>query len=258
MSKNKHIITGIFIISLYFINTQVVNFGIEKYIIYKINNSTTEQIVDFLQLNSSVEAMNLSYYTLVFKAMFIVYVIITILIIVIYHSKLKSKLHQILNNWKQICRRLGFYIGILLALTASIYMVNIFIFPQMSDFIGENQSIINQVLLGNINVYILVVIIALSPIVEEFIFRYGLIGNLLKKQNYLIQIVVSSIVFSFIHIGFEQMTLSFSYFGHLLLLYMPMSLVYSYVYVKEKNIFFPLSLHVLNNVGSIIIVLLFN
>lgn len=257
MSKYRHLISGLVIVSLYFINTKIVNFGIDKYIIYKINHSSTDEILEFLVSNQSVDQINLTYYTLVFKAMFVVYVIITILIIAVYHKKLKAKIISCYTNRLHIIKRLCVYVGVLLGLTAGVYLVNIFIFPQMSDYIGENQSIINTVLLGNLNPYIVIVVVILSPIVEEFIFRFGLINNLLKNHKMIVQILVSSIVFSFIHIGLAQMTLSITYFGHLLLLYMPMSLVYSYVYVKEKNIVFPLSLHVLNNIGSIIIVFMF-
>lgn len=257
MSKYKHLISGLLIVSLYFINTKIINFGIDKYVVYKINHSTTDQILDFLVNNQTVDQINLSYYTLVFKTMFFVYIIITILIVTVYHKKLKAKISGCYTNRVQIMKRLCLYVGVLLGLTAGIYLINIFIFPQMSDYIGENQSIINTVLLGNLNPYIVIVVVILSPIVEEFIFRYGLINNLLKNRNIIIQVLVSSIIFSFIHIGLAQMTLSITYFGHLLLLYMPMSIVYSYVYVKERNIVFPLSLHVLNNIGSIIIVFMF-
>lgn len=257
VKKYKHIAIGGLICCLYFLNILVVNAGVKHYIVNWLTTTPEAEIIQFLLSNQSADEQNVYYYTLVFMMMFWVYLILGLIIAIIQRKLIITKIKTIINDRSEIVIKLLKYICFLLVLTTIVYLANIILFPTMKTSIGDNQSIINIVLLENPNIYIFVVIILLSPLVEEYIFRYGLINNLLKNQNRVIQVLLSSVIFSFIHIGFAQAVISPTYFIHLLLLYMPMSLVYSYVYVKERNIVFPVALHILNNIGSIIIVLLF-
>lgn len=257
VKKNKHILIGILICGLYFINVGLVNFGVEHSIIHWLNNANQTQLNAFLDMNSSPESQLLAYYTLVFKMMFVVYTLVVLVIIIVHRKKLKAKIAQLYRNRRSLVKRLCFYLGFLLILTALVYLVMLLALPATNGLVGENQSVIDIVVLQNPNFYIFAVVIILSPIVEEYIFRYGLINNLLKNKSRFIQIIISSSIFAFVHIGLDQMFISPEYLAHLLLLYLPMSIVYSWVYVREQNIAFPLVLHCLNNIGSIIVIILF-
>ncbi len=257
MKNYRHLIFGLLICSVYFINSLFIKLGINTYINYLLNHRSTQQIVDYLLTNSQAINSGVNYYSLVFMTMFWVYMLVIIMIVVVHRNKLIAKCIQVVSSWKQVIIKLIGYAGTLLALSIIIYIINLLLFPAMKDIVGDNQSVIDIVILNNPNIYIFTVVVILSPIIEEYIFRYGLINNLLKYRNKFTQVIVSALIFSFIHIGFEQLGVSPTYFGHLLLLYMPMAVVYSYVYVQERNIVYPLALHILNNIGSIIIILLF-
>lgn len=258
MKKYKHIIGGLLICSLYFINSIVIKFSVEKYITYRINTSSKEQITDYLTQNNFIENLNLNYYTLTFIVMFWLYLGLIILIGIGYRRQIVNKFTFVRKNSKAFIVKLFKYLGGLLVLSIIVYGVNIAFFPDYQTTIGENQSVINQVVLNNPNLYVFVVVILFAPIIEEYIFRYGLINQLLKYQKPAIQIGISALIFSLIHLNIEQFLLSPIYFLHLLLLYLPMAVVYGYVYVKEKNIVFPLTIHILNNIGSILFVLIVN
>lgn len=256
MKKNKHLLVGIAIISLYYLNTYIIHIGLYKYTEIKFANMDPQEVVKLLELSTSEQ--NLLYYVLVFKAMFILYLVLTILISIIHRKKLKAKLYQTYQKRYQIIRKLLMYIGIMITITICLYAVSYFLLGDPTSLIGDNQAMINQVVLGAPNIYVFVVVLILAPIIEEYIFRYGLINNLLKNRNVILKVIISALIFSFIHVGFSQLNKSIIEFGYLMLLYLPMAIVYSYVYVKEKSIVYPLSLHILNNIGSIIIIYVLN
>lgn len=258
VKKYKHLIIGSAICSLYFINTFIVNASINHYIRFMIKRMSPEQIVEYLASSVQSQALSVSYYSLEFAVMFWLYLSLSILIIIVHHRAIIRKLRISVANWRKLSFRLYKYLVVLLGLTICALVINRLLFPQLFGAIGDNQAVINAVVLNNPNIYIFSVVIILSPIVEEYIFRYGLINQLLKHQRGLVQVLLSALIFSFVHIGTEQLIGSAQVFLHLMLLYMPMALVYSYVYVKERNIFFPLFIHILNNIGSILIVFLLN
>ncbi len=258
MSKYRHIITGLIILSIYFIHSFIINSAIAHSIRHSLDVMNAQQIVDFITLHPTVESQNIYYYKMVFFGMFVVYTITALIIVIVHHKKIINKLKYNFNHRRFIIKRFFIYIGVLFSFTIIAYLINILLFSDLASEVGANQSVINLVLLDSFDPYTVIVVVLLSPIIEEYIFRYGLINNLLKKRHRMTQVVVSSFIFSFIHIGVSQMLISPAYFGHLLLLYLPMSLVYSYVYVKERNIAYPLGLHILNNIGSIIVIYLFN
>lgn len=247
---------GIIICSLYFVNSMLVNYGVEKYIKYALNKFSSQQIIDFFVQNDLMSNPNVYYYTLIFIAMFWLYLGLILILSIIYRKQIIKKIKVVRKNPKHFLYQLLKYIGGLLILTAFVYYINITFFSEYQSTIGENQSVINQVVLYNPNIYIFVVVFLFAPLIEEYIFRYGLINKLLKNWKPGLQVVVSALIFSLIHLNIEQFIASPMYFFHLLLLYLPMSIIYGYVYVKEKNILFPLIIHILNNIGSILIVLI--
>lgn len=82
----------------------------------------------------------------------------------------------------------------------------------------------------------------IAPIVEEFIFREGMIGYWLRKgKSPLYAIVVSSLIFGAIHMNPAQMP--FAFLSGILL---------GIIYWKTRNIIFCSILHILNNSVAIL------
>ncbi|WOO87553.1 CPBP family intramembrane glutamic endopeptidase [Mollicutes bacterium LVI A0039] len=258
MKKNRHLVTGVAIIGLYYVNTIAINLGLSSYLQIELSKMSADQIIEFIQLYPTPELQSLMYYQLVFKAMLISYLLIISMISIIHRRKIQSKLIVIKSEARTIAMKITAYAMLMLTIAGLIYTFNYLWYGEFSSLVGDNQSMINQVLLSDEKLYVIIVVCFLAPVVEEYIFRYGLINNLFKHRSKVIQVVLPALVFAYIHIGFTQLTESFEVAINLLVLYIPMAAVYCFVYVKEKNIAYPLILHILNNIGSVLIVLIFN
>lgn len=80
--------------------------------------------------------------------------------------------------------------------------------------------------------------IIIAPLFEEIIFRYYLFGGLLKRYNLSTALIVSSILFSLIHIGNPRELIPTFVFG----------LSCSKIYYFTKRIQFPIILHSMFNI----------
>jgi len=76
----------------------------------------------------------------------------------------------------------------------------------------------------------------LAPILEEIIFRAGLLKNLMSKYSTYSSVIVSSLIFSLIHFQLEV-------FGALFVI----SLLISRLYIKTGTIIAPVLFHIINN-----------
>lgn len=76
----------------------------------------------------------------------------------------------------------------------------------------------------------------LGPIIEEFIFRYVMVGNIGKMKN--ISLIVSSIIFSYSHAA-----------GHILywIMYFVAGLIFALIYKKTERIDICMLIHIINN-----------
>ncbi len=257
MKNYKRYGLGLIYVSLFFINSFVIGHLISLSVNSFLNGLTVEDIISLLLENEQTKVINVMYLSLVYKMMFSVYLVETIIIIILFRTKLTVKLKQLIVNLKQYLLTIAKYVGVMVSLIIAVYVI-LFISGVDLLEVGDNQRMINIVLLNNPNIYIFATVILLAPIIEEFIFRYGLINHLLKNINQYLQILIGAIVFTFIHIGIEQLLISPITAIQLILMYLPMSLVYNYIYVKQKNIVYPLTLHIINNIGSIIFVYIVN
>lgn len=80
----------------------------------------------------------------------------------------------------------------------------------------------------------------LAPIIEELIFRYGICGIFSKKSEQA-QIVVSALLFGIAHWNIIQSTYAFLF-----------GLFLGYLYVKTKNLTYPVLFHLVVNSSSVI------
>jgi membrane protease YdiL (CAAX protease family) len=83
----------------------------------------------------------------------------------------------------------------------------------------------------------------IAPIFEEIIFRKYIFTELLKKHTILFSIIISSVYFSLFHIPSYNSLIPTFIFG----------IIACIIYIKTKNIIYPIILHLLNN----LIVLIF-
>lgn len=103
------------------------------------------------------------------------------------------------------------------------------------NFMEEEIIDINKILL-----YSYMVII--GPIFEEMVFRY--VGLRFAKEEYSLKkaIVITSIVFALLHSGLFNMIYAFL-----------IGIVLSYIYVRYRNILYPIILHISANLMSVCI-----
>ncbi|RPF57041.1 CPBP family intramembrane glutamic endopeptidase [Aquisalibacillus elongatus] len=99
---------------------------------------------------------------------------------------------------------------------------------------SENTAQIMEIIEQNI--YFIILPIIFAPLLEEIIFRKIIFGQLYKKINFFFAAVLSSVVFSILH-------LDFTFF----LTYLAMGLVFAYLYVKTKRIIVPILVHMAMN-----------
>ena len=107
------------------------------------------------------------------------------------------------------------------------------LFPDMPDLIGGDTM--NDLMFNPLG---LLTITLLGPLSEELLFRGGVQTGLeeLKKGNARIPILVSAIVFSFIHLNPAQMPVAFL-----------LGLVLGYAYWWTGSLIAPICIHVFNN-----------
>ena len=80
-----------------------------------------------------------------------------------------------------------------------------------------------------------VMVVLLGPIMEEFLFRHILFGNLSSKLGFFFSFILTGALFGLIHQDNK------------FLIYVAMSFVFSLVFVKTRRIIAPIAIHVFNN-----------
>ena len=117
---------------------------------------------------------------------------------------------------------------------------------------SNNESIINLLLDSPGVVLMVVAVVILAPITEEVIFRKLLFGTceVTCKFPPAVAIIASALAFSLIHVtDLESLKFIFQY----LALALPICIVYHH---SGNNIFVTISMHVINNLISVIVTLL--
>lgn len=174
----------------------------------------------------------------------------------VYRIQIKKKLHQIIHTRNEIIIKLIKYIIFLGMFCGLVVVFDYFVFPDLIDTSGNNQSFINQFINQKMYVFVFINLVIISPIVEEFTFRFILMKKILYKLPKVIRVVIAIFIFSFIHVGFAQTFESPQLFVHLMLTYIPAATIFVITYEREGNIVYPLVLHMVNNFASIGFVLL--
>ncbi|MCR3906463.1 MAG: CPBP family intramembrane metalloprotease [Tenericutes bacterium] len=115
-----------------------------------------------------------------------------------------------------------------------------------------NQTIISNALRSNGAVLMIVSAVILGPIVEELIFRKAVFG-LMKSDKW--ALFVSTLVFGSIHLIGESSFSAALVNGSA---YFVMGFVFGYIYIKNnKNIWVPITIHVISNLISVVAIMFF-
>ena len=114
---------------------------------------------------------------------------------------------------------------------------------------SSNESTIDLLLDGPGVGLMIVAVVILAPIVEEVIFRKLLFGTCetLCRFPPVVTIIISALVFSFIHVSdIESLKYIFQYIA----LALPICIVY---HLSGKNIYVTIIMHIINNLISVLI-----
>ena len=143
--------------------------------------------------------------------------------------------------------RVSSLIGLVLILnTFSITTYWFYLFIQDSIF-KLDPFMVNS--LNGSNVFLIALMISTtvtSPIAEEFIFRGLLLNRLIKKTNKWGGILISSLLFAAVHMQAEILIATFLF-----------GIIASLIYLKTKNLFVPILIHILHNSLAFIQTLVF-
>ncbi|MDY0075380.1 MAG: type II CAAX endopeptidase family protein [Acholeplasmataceae bacterium] len=114
---------------------------------------------------------------------------------------------------------------------------------------SANQQAIISAVTSQTGILMIISAVFIGPVIEELIFRKALFG-LIKKDS--IAIIVSTLVFGFIHVVTEKSFAEAIVNG---VAYFVMGFVFSYIYIKAKrNIMIPIIVHIINNAVSILLI----
>ena len=98
----------------------------------------------------------------------------------------------------------------------------------------------------DINVFTILVFILvnciIAPITEEIVIRFGLFEWVKKYFNNFITIILVSLIFVFLH--------GYNFYASLMLLCL--SLIWTFIYSKKSNLFYPIVLHFFHNLYVLI------
>lgn len=81
-----------------------------------------------------------------------------------------------------------------------------------------------------------------APVLEEIIFRFGLFNYIKSKTNFILSLIITSLIFSYIHL--------YNVDGFIVLLFI--SIIWTYIYNKTDNLIYPIILHFLHNIYAFI------
>lgn len=179
--------------------------------------------------------------------------IVVVILINRYKLSIRNSLSKVKAQPKQFVAKFAIYFAITWGLLIAFNGIDSLFFSKYITELGDNEEILNQAIATNPSFLLVTGIAIWIPIVEEYVFRYGLINKLFSKLNRYVAAIIVTIIFAFFHIGFTQMfTNEAGYTIHLLLTYLPVSLALNIIYARENDLTIPIIIHIINNSISVI------
>ena len=177
--------------------------------------------------------------------------VIAVLVYFIYRKTFDEDLISFKKDLKaNLLKALKFFL-ILLAIKIAAGIVSGYLSYALEIDFGEseNQGLINS-LMGSAPVMMLISTAILAPFIEEGIFRLGF--KKLFNSKYVF-IIVSSLVFGFMHIFPTELALSVALLQSIV--YLAMGFALAYMYEETNNIYLVMLVHALNNLFGLLIFL---
>jgi membrane protease YdiL (CAAX protease family) len=153
-----------------------------------------------------------------------------------YFYKQKTSIHEVVHDRDTKRWFPSVFWLVLIFNTFSITTYWFYLFIQDSFFILD-PFMVNP--LTGSSAFLIVVMMMSSvtgPIAEEFIFRGLLLNRIIKKTNMWGGILISSLVFAVVHMQAEKLIATFLF-----------GVVASLIYLKTRNLFIPILIHILHN-----------
>ncbi len=209
-----------------------------------INNSTSENyyVIDYMDWDLTGYANGL--------VNFIIYIILLPVLLLILKPNLSYDVE--LTKKDSFSRMIGFIItGYVFLIVAN--LVSSIISDALSQLFNQpveesvNQMAIVNILHSNGAIFMVISAVFIGPIVEELIFRKSIFGLI---KNNVLALIVSSVIFGSIHLIGEASFISALING---IGYIIMGFVFGIIYIKnQKNIVYPMAVHILSNLISIL------
>lgn len=181
-----------------------------------------------------------------------VYSFLFVLGILAYREELREQLSLILSKKLDFLKTISLYMVLVFLLSIACNLLSVFIkhslgLPQQ----GENNARVQAALLENPYLFLLFACF-IGPVVEEFFFRRFFLGTFLARFSNLLGIILTTLLFATLHMyswALSEWITAISYLAG--------GLFFSLLYLKkDKNIWYPITLHCCNNIIAFIITLL--
>ncbi len=179
-------------------------------------------------------------------ASFIVYAVLFILVILIWHKNLTkdwNRLREDVKSWKK------FFCNLLIWIVTSFALAYLFQFLVSKNFITTNTENMGKVASSIPPILSCIMMTIFGPVIEEITFRQSMIGFVPKHRKVflIVMMIISVIIFDCIHLYRWQ---EFFY-------YLPLSIALTTFYVKyNKNIYSSIFMHSLLNLpGAILLII---
>jgi len=181
-----------------------------------------------------------------------VYFLLFVLGILAYRAELQKQFSMILTKKKEFLKTISLYMFFVFLLSIACNLLSALIKQSLGlPLQGQNEANIQGVLLENPYLFLLVGCF-IGPVVEELFFRRFFLGTFLAKFSNWISIVLTTFLFATLHMhswAMSEWVTAISYIAG--------GFLFSLLYLrKDKNIWYPITLHCCNNIIAFIITLL--
>jgi membrane protease YdiL (CAAX protease family) len=173
-------------------------------------------------------------------ASFVVYVILFLIVVMLFHRELKEEWNAI-RNTKLSDKR--YYFGLVITLVIELVLTLVILWIAQNVWVeilpANNENVKNQMA----SVPIILSVIqgcVFAPVIEEMTFRYGIIEKTKSKYILFATTVISIVLFDCIHI----VTIPEFFY------YIVPSVILTLFYVKHRNVFASIMLHSLINIAG--------
>ncbi len=238
MKKFENQIRGIKIIVIFFFIQFLAGFTYEIYAAFAEADGSV--------ISEALAEARMMEFLSVFEFIFI------ILLVRRYRVSIVSTIKDARENYKHFFKMLGIYLVFYYSFLWLASFIDGQFFAQFAESIGENQATLEGAMDAKPSIFVIASICVLGPIIEEYVFRYAIMNKLLAGTNRYVAAVIATIIFAFVHIGFAQMfSLEIGHTIHLYLMYLPVSIVLSFIYAREDNLLYPVIFHIFSNSLSV-------